>query len=361
MEKLCIFCGKKAISKNMEHVIPQWLIKLTGDPARIAHFGIELLSEPIKERKYSYISFQFPACSACNSKYSELEGKIKNILEKIFNNEIIHEIEICLLLDWFDKIRVGLWLGYRYLDKNACYIYPHFYIDSRIQNRDRFIHIYKNKFLNTGLTFIGASTPLFQYMPSVFALRINQFIFLNASNHSLLARRLGYPYCKSSITREDEKLKVEYERAREYIMQPIIKKRIPYSFDSIGLYQAIYKEELKNQKLKVLYENKYVTNNSLNYLEGLGSIYKVEKNTTKKYVDSAISVSELSMDTSIMLAKINNFIMEYQEYLFEEGVKYNEFSASKKDRVQHTIIQMKQFIRIISKKLVEETSDEKDI
>jgi hypothetical protein len=34
MDKFCVFCGKKPQSKNREHIIPQWLIALTGDPNR---------------------------------------------------------------------------------------------------------------------------------------------------------------------------------------------------------------------------------------------------------------------------------------------------------------------------------------
>jgi len=32
MDKFCIFCGDKPQSKNLEHIIPQWLLKMTGDP-----------------------------------------------------------------------------------------------------------------------------------------------------------------------------------------------------------------------------------------------------------------------------------------------------------------------------------------
>ena len=39
MEKRCIFCGKVPETKTKEHVIPQWLINMTGDPKRNLHLG----------------------------------------------------------------------------------------------------------------------------------------------------------------------------------------------------------------------------------------------------------------------------------------------------------------------------------
>ena len=39
LEKRCIFCGKKPSEKNREHIIPRWLIALTGDPKREWYLG----------------------------------------------------------------------------------------------------------------------------------------------------------------------------------------------------------------------------------------------------------------------------------------------------------------------------------
>ena len=75
MDKFCIFCGGEPVAKNKEHVLPQWLIELTGNPKRLAGFGIDLFSS--KQRKYSLNQFQFPACKDCNNEFSSLEGKAK--------------------------------------------------------------------------------------------------------------------------------------------------------------------------------------------------------------------------------------------------------------------------------------------
>lgn len=39
MDKFCVFCGSKPESKNKEHILPQWLLKLTGDPNREIFLG----------------------------------------------------------------------------------------------------------------------------------------------------------------------------------------------------------------------------------------------------------------------------------------------------------------------------------
>ncbi|QJB40178.1 hypothetical protein HF324_20870 [Chitinophaga oryzae] len=37
--KYCIFCGEQPQSKTKEHIIPKWLIEMTGDPNRLTFFG----------------------------------------------------------------------------------------------------------------------------------------------------------------------------------------------------------------------------------------------------------------------------------------------------------------------------------
>jgi hypothetical protein len=31
VNKVCVFCGEKPTNKTKEHIIPEWLIELTGD------------------------------------------------------------------------------------------------------------------------------------------------------------------------------------------------------------------------------------------------------------------------------------------------------------------------------------------
>ena len=56
VERFCVFCGAKPNKKSREHIIPQWLIELTGDPQRQAVFG-PFLDERTRELTYRNFAF----------------------------------------------------------------------------------------------------------------------------------------------------------------------------------------------------------------------------------------------------------------------------------------------------------------
>jgi len=117
VSKFCVFCGDIPNDKTKEHVVPQWLIKLTGDPKRQAFFGLRKSSDKdTKERIFSFDQFTFPACNACNEEYSYLEALVKPILSDVLAGNEVTSIKLSILLDWMDKIRIGLWLGFNQLD-----------------------------------------------------------------------------------------------------------------------------------------------------------------------------------------------------------------------------------------------------
>jgi hypothetical protein len=78
MRKFCIFCGKYPASKTMEHPIPQWPIKYTGDPNRKVNLGVNWINKEIME--FSFNDLIFPACASCNRKFAKLELQAKNII-----------------------------------------------------------------------------------------------------------------------------------------------------------------------------------------------------------------------------------------------------------------------------------------
>ena len=39
--KFCVFCGKPPDGKTREHVVPYWLLEMTGDPTRVVAFGLD--------------------------------------------------------------------------------------------------------------------------------------------------------------------------------------------------------------------------------------------------------------------------------------------------------------------------------
>jgi hypothetical protein len=132
----CIFCGAAPSEKTQEHVMPQWLLRLTGDPNRSAYFGRDWLSPDLKQRIYSWSSFTFPACDACNERWSHIEGEVKGIVERMLTSQPLAAQDFYVFLDWIDKVRTGLWLGMIYLNKNCRGIIPQFHIDDRVGQKD---------------------------------------------------------------------------------------------------------------------------------------------------------------------------------------------------------------------------------
>lgn len=192
--KFCVFCGKKPNGKTKEHVIPKWLIELTGDPKREINVGIDYTGKNKPFRRFAFNQFTFPACNDCNNKYSKLEAETKIIVDKILNNEKISAIQVSTFLDWMDKVRVGVWLGFILLDKNHLNIEPNFHVEKRIGQFDRVLMIEKSTNHVDRLNFSGADSPSFTFTPSAFCLSINDYSFTNISYMFLLSRRMGFPY-----------------------------------------------------------------------------------------------------------------------------------------------------------------------
>lgn len=210
-EKRCIFCGNKPNDKNREHVIPRWLISLTGDPKREWHLGFRMDRPDKPERRYAADQYVFPACESCNSRYSALEDRAKSHVEKLLNDQLLTAQEWDDLMDWFDKVRIGLWIGNMTLNKDWHIPNPNFYIDQRIAKRDRCLLVYQHPDPeNIGLNFIGTMDPVFYYLPSVFMLVTNSLIFINVSYEFMLSEQMGFPYPRKTGFGEGEHARQKY-------------------------------------------------------------------------------------------------------------------------------------------------------
>lgn len=185
----CIFCGENPpVDKTLEHVIPRWLISKTGHLKRKGTF---LMNGKFRELPWD--NYKFPACSVCNSSYGAgLEKNMISVLKKIESEEILME-DIDILLDWMDKVRVGLFLGMQMSFKEQM-LSPKYAISSRIGVADRLIGIYKLGLENKGITFLGVEPYIFPLCPSVFTLIVNDYLFVNASSSFLFSKNLGFDY-----------------------------------------------------------------------------------------------------------------------------------------------------------------------
>jgi len=191
LPRFCVFCGADPKHGNKEHVIPRWLIELTGDPKRKAIMAFDRFRQ--RATAFSFDQLQFPACKACNESFSRLEDEAKRVLQAIIAREAVAERDLSLFLDWLDKVRVGVWLAQLYLGSPLLNVQPKFHIASRMAVADRMAFF---SFLSPrpGLTTIGVMSPMFMMMPSAFGMYINGVAILSVSTHGFLSRRIGFPY-----------------------------------------------------------------------------------------------------------------------------------------------------------------------
>jgi hypothetical protein len=272
--KFCVFCGERPEGKNKEHVLPRWLLELTGDPTRPANFGLDLSQgvENSKLRQYAFSQFQFPACGVCNNIYSDLEGKAKGAVLKLLGSEGLTPHEISTLLDWFDKIRIGLWLGYHQLDKNFEQIRLRFYIGDRIGRKDRILVLAFRSDKRELLSFIGPNFLAFRFAPVALGLIINGLCFVNISCDYLLARRLGFPYPRNPlISIGSQKMDYcELGAGLDRVLRPIYAG--PLQLPGAMYCQPMFPSEM-TWPARRLYENDYVRAHTLHWASGIGGIY----------------------------------------------------------------------------------------
>ena len=185
----CVFCGGLPVRKSCEHILPKWLLSFTGNPKRQANFGL-----PWEPRLYSFDQFQFPACDTCNQAYASLEGTAKGIVSTLLVNGPLDQGQCVRLLDWCDKIRIGLWLAELQLHGNAFNIAPNFRISTRVGMSDRILFIGTAARKSSGLNFAMFGDPVFNHSPSVVTLRINHLCFVSFAHHGTVGPSVGFPY-----------------------------------------------------------------------------------------------------------------------------------------------------------------------
>lgn len=273
-EKFCIFCGKKPKDKNQEHVIPQWLIKMTNLEKKEV-----LNAHPDKDKHISFMHFTFPACTECNTKFAKMEAAAKPVLERVLAGQSISGADASLLMDWFDKVRIGLWLSNMYYDKNLKHdVGPHYYIDFGVAKKDRMLSIQKLNMKegeNKGIWWGGTATHLFKYCPVAFTILINDYYFFNASTHNLVSPRVGFPNITNARVLDSDKGLLEIDvtdnrdNKRKKVVNPIVQTFTP-NLESVTFYQPIYRDFIDEKGLIV---DEYMQEHSYNVYDGLGGVF----------------------------------------------------------------------------------------
>ena len=165
----CVFCGRLPEGKTKEHIIPKWLIRLTGDENRVIPLIVH--KHGLRPVHQSAASFVFPACDSCNRTYSALETQVSQTLQMLLAQQPVSEAALSALLDWLDKVRIGLWLGDMMRNKDYVVVKRHFHISQRIGQKDRCAFFFIADNPEIGFNYTGVVTPLFHIQPSCFGLR----------------------------------------------------------------------------------------------------------------------------------------------------------------------------------------------
>lgn len=324
--KSCIFCGNKPEEKTKEHIIPQWLIKLTGDPNREVNLGISSKIVSGKRefaiRKYAFSAFHFPACKKCNTEFSKLEDKAKEIIEKILQKGFHNNKDISTLLDWLDKVRTGLWLGGLILDQDMSPIRPNFHIKDRIAEKDRCLFVYEMNDDWKGIQFWGTNLPIFSFTPSCFSLCINNYFFLNISTDFLFSRNIGFPFAeKKTFRKQDNYTLITMSPGLEKIKLPLVK--FNYLKPSIELYQPIISKKLllNGKDIDDLYKSDFIKSNCLDYSKGNGDIFYIESNKLIKLENDyeiCLSIESLKYDRETFLTTHSKQIIDIQHFMTKD-------------------------------------------
>jgi hypothetical protein len=212
---------------------------MTGCSSRTATFGpvwdaekgeLGLLTIPFGE-------FVFPACTDCNTAFSSLEARAQDVVGRMLSEEALQASDFSTLLSWLDKVRIGMWLAFYFLQKNLANIDPHMAIGSRVDRSDRLVYIFRSEESAPGVHIIGANTPAFQYLPASFAIIMNGLGLLNVSTDFLFSRRLGLPYAAKAEWGDFPLVEFEIAPPRDRVMLPLLRGN--WDADCTRIYQPM--------------------------------------------------------------------------------------------------------------------------
>lgn len=310
----CIFCNKEVVNKTKEHVIPKWLLKKTDNPSSRTAY--------INNKGMSFSSYTFPACKSCNEEYSKLEEKTRIVFEKIFLDGIVNTSDLSILLDWFDKIRVGIWYGELQVN-NKVGIKPNFGIQDRIKSKDRLLAVSRINKKEKGINIYGTEFSAFTTIPSFLGFRINDLLFLSISNDFVVSRELGLPYV-SEINSYDiftGEVSVDESNFKEGSNE-LAQKFISYPFSRYCtiICQPILKSKMLDNKI---YTGEYMESIFHDFEEGIGKIFiKPFNEETQEMGEKEFNlVPNVTLDFEHVLPKFINTILHYQKSAVDSQLK----------------------------------------
>jgi hypothetical protein len=352
-QRFCVFCGGPPAQKTVEHVIPRWLIELTGDPKREGNFGplYDRKTQNFRLARFPYENFHFPACKACNNHFSVLEGEAKRVLLSILGDSYISAQDLNIFLTWLDKIRIGVWLGIYYLHKPVADIEPHMFISSRFDKADRLVFIYRAEPTHRRLNFAGIGSPLYEYLPTCFTLFVNNYAFFNISTDFLFASRIGLPYPQSSNWIEWPYIYFDMLPGRERINLPLLRK--PFNTKCFQVYQPMYGREEIREGFADLYDTRYVNEVSAVPELGIGRIFFCEDRKLEEFplVPSMAWLPKTTWYMPSLYKFLSKQTLEMQLYLLKFMPDHRGLDVDRQKIVKSQIQLSREFNRMLLKKL----------
>lgn len=281
MKKFCIFCGKPPINKNREHLLPSWLLEMTGSSERMGNFGPYLNNNSLMMKRFPFKAFILPSCYDCNHKFGQIEDIVKLIMSNLLNEKPLDSSDFNYLLTWFDKIRIGSALASIYHLKNIYNIQPHYFIMDGAMKSDRLLLIYKSSHEFKCLNVFGVGLSFLMHYPICIGMVINNFGFINISKSFLLHKALGMPFPEIDpiYTLEEE---IRFLKGPSIFNYPIIEYN--YDKDCTEIYQSILSNDLRrNQVANAFYALSDYTKIFPNKSSLIGNILYTENLKIKQY------------------------------------------------------------------------------
>lgn len=291
MPQFCVFCGRVPQHKSLEHVVPRWLIELTGDPKRPAYIWPcwNPQEETVETKTFSFDQFGFPACDRCNNEFSDLEARTKPVIESLLGGLAISSRDFSTLLTWLDKVRIGLWLGFYYLQRTKPDMTPHMFIQGRLNRTDRLVLIYKCHDRSQRLHFAGANTIAFQNLPCCFSLVINDIVLQNVATDFIISKPLGLPYpMKAAWTSKYPEVEYEMAPGKERFSLPLL--RIEVDFRGVLICQPMFTHS--RMRGDPYYETSYARSMILDEATGTGKVFISKDGSMGEYPDNPTSLWE---------------------------------------------------------------------
>ncbi|KQS49496.1 hypothetical protein ASG20_10880 [Sphingomonas sp. Leaf198] len=188
-KKSCIFCGAAFAGqkRNFEHIIPAWLVREAD--LRSRDMQVEL---PGISRKVAMSRIGLKVCKGCNDADSDLEARAKEAYLAVKGGEDLSDAHIYAMLDWLDKVRIGLWLWLiEQVGEEFRTGAPKFRINGRLGRKDRLLLIqrYPEGPPMRGLALQGLGE-FYIGLPSAIGLLVNNISLTSISSDFLALRHI---------------------------------------------------------------------------------------------------------------------------------------------------------------------------